>query len=88
MIQDLNPKEEEDDLGTTEKIETEADSDALSEYQKARERIENEMGLGKGFNEEHLKYDVLLQRFKDETEDNVEEVAKLLETILRPEKEA
>ncbi len=88
MIQDISNEEEEDDLDEVNSIETEADVDSLSEYQKARERIENEMGIGKGFDEDYLKYEVLLQKFKDETEDNVEEIAKLLETILRPEKES
>jgi flagellar M-ring protein FliF len=88
MLQDINDQEEEDDLDGVNSIETEADADALSEYQKARERIENEMGIGEGFDEDYLKYEVLLQKFKDETEENVEEVAKLLETILRPEKES
>ncbi len=88
MLQDLNEEEEEEDLDRVNTIETEADADSLSEYQKARERIEHEMGIGAGFDEDYLKYEVLLQKFKDNTEENVEEIAKLLETILRPEKDS
>ncbi len=63
--------------------EKEAAEDTLEQYKNIKKRVEEELGLGEQFNEEELKYDVLLEKIKTIAEENPEEVSNILQTMLR-----
>ena len=49
-----------------------------------RKRIENQLGLG-SFNEDEIKYDVLLEKIKTMVSENPSEVASLFQTLIHDE---
>jgi flagellar M-ring protein FliF len=52
-----------------------------------RKKVESQLGVGEGFNEDELKYDVLLEKVRNLAEDNPEDVANLLQALLSEEAE-
>ena len=59
--------------------------DTLEKFKKARKKVEEQLGIGEEFNEEELKYDVLLEKLKTLADDKSEEIAGLLQTMIRNE---
>jgi flagellar M-ring protein FliF len=70
-------KLEEDDDDSAE--------DTLEKFKKARKKVEDQLGIGDEFNEEELKYDVLLEKLRTLADDKSEEIAGLLQTMIRNE---
>jgi len=59
--------------------------DTLEKFKKARKKVEDQLGIGDEFNEDELKYDVLLEKLKTLSNDKSEEIAGLLQTMIRNE---
>jgi len=59
--------------------------DTLEKFKKARKKVEDQLGIGEDFNEEELKYDVLLEKLKSLSDNKSEEIAGLLQTMIRNE---
>ncbi len=59
--------------------------DTLEKFKKARKKVEDQLGIGDEFNEDELKYDVLLEKLKTLADDKSEEIAGLLQTMIRNE---
>ena len=59
--------------------------DTLEKFKQARKKVEEQLGLGKDFNEDALKYDVLLEKLKSLSEQKSEEFAGLLQSMIRNE---
>jgi flagellar M-ring protein FliF len=59
--------------------------DTLEKFKQARKKVEDQLGIGKDFNEEALKYDVLLEKLKNIAEQKSEEFAALLQNMIRNE---
>lgn len=59
--------------------------DTLEKFKKARKKVEDQLGIGEEFNEEELKYDVLLEKLKTLSDEKSEEIAGLLQTMIRNE---
>ena len=76
-------KEEElppqDDL---EDLEIDAE-DTLEKFKAAKKRVEEQLGLTEDFNEEELRYDILLEKLKAAVIERNEEVANLLQEMVR-----
>ncbi len=72
-------KAEEDDEDSAE--------DTLEKFKKARKKVEDQLGFGEEYNEDELKYDVLLEKLKSLSDDKSEEIAGLLQTMIRNESE-
>ena len=53
-----------------------------------RKKVEDQLGVTDGFNEDELKHDVLLEKVKTLAEDSPEDIAGLLEALLTEEAEA
>jgi flagellar M-ring protein FliF len=70
-------KQEEDDEDSAE--------DTLEKFKKARKKVEDQLGIGESFNEEELKYDVLLEKLKNLADQKSQEIAGLLQTMIRNE---
>jgi flagellar M-ring protein FliF len=68
------------------KIEEEDSAeDTLEKFKRARKKVEDQLGIHNEFSEEEVKYDILLKKLKDLTESKSEEVADLLQAMIRDE---
>ena len=88
-IRMLEVSKEEDDLEKpTLNLEDDDDEDLVEKVQSMRKKVEDQLGFRDGFNEDELKYDVILEKVKAMVEDAPEEVAALLEALLSEEAES
>jgi flagellar M-ring protein FliF len=78
-------KEEEDLDKPNLEISDDEDEDIAEKVQQMRKKVENQLGLGDGFNEDELKYDVLLQKVREIAEEHPEEIASLIQTLIDEE---
>lgn len=85
MLQDYNTDEEL--IDEIEVEEDHADTDAMKEYNDAKKKAEEELGIKSGMDKEEVKHEVLLQKIRSEIEQNPEEAAKLLKSIVDTDKE-
>ena len=81
MLMDLKP-EDESLLDSDLNLEEEAE-DTLERFKAAKKRAEDELGISDDFNEEDLKYDVLLEKMKGIVSEKGEEVASLLQSMVK-----
>jgi len=81
MLEETKEKEEQaqDDL---EEIEMDAE-DTLEKFKAARKKVEEQLGLGGEFNEDELKYDVLLEKMKIIVTERSEEISNLLQDMVK-----
>ncbi|MDD5716364.1 MAG: flagellar basal-body MS-ring/collar protein FliF [Sulfuricurvum sp.] len=59
--------------------------DLAEKVQQMRKKVENQLGLGDNFNEDELKYDVLLEKVREIAEEHPEEIASLIQTLIEEE---
>lgn len=76
-------KEEDEQVQNEfEDIETDAE-DTLEKFKAARKKVEEQLGLGGEFNEDELKYDVLLEKMRTVISERSEEIAALLQDMVK-----
>ncbi|WP_331775273.1 flagellar basal-body MS-ring/collar protein FliF [Sulfurospirillum sp. 1612] len=75
--------EEIDELRDEVLDEEENAEDTLEQFRKARQKVEEQLGLSSDFNEEALKYDVLLEKLKTLSDQKTEEVSRLLQNLIK-----
>ncbi len=80
-------KEEEDIEKPILNIEDEEDEDLVEKVQAMRKKVEEQLGVSENFNEDDLKYEVLLEKVRNMVEENPEEIAGLLQALLSEESE-
>ncbi len=85
MLQEYEVEEEEEFLPESEEILEE--SDTMKEYKKMKQKVEEELGISEGVDEEDLKHEILLDKIRKEIESRPEEAARLLKSIIDNEKE-
>ena len=81
MLKDLTPNDDsllQDSMNVDDEAE-----DTLERFKAARKRAEDELGISQDFNEEDLKYDVLLEKMKAIVSEKSEEVANLLQGMVK-----
>ncbi len=78
---------EEESIDDIEIQENEEDSDAMKEYNEAKKKAEKELGISGVPDKEEIKHEVLLQKLRTEIEQNPEDAAKLIKSIVDNEKE-
>jgi len=74
-----------EDVRLDEDEDEDSAEDTLEKFKKARKKVEDQLGIGEDFNEEELKYDVLLEKLKKLADDKSEEIAGLLQTMIMNE---
>ena len=79
--------EEEAAINEIEIEEEHMDNDAMKEYDEARKKVEEELGIRSGMDKEEMKHDILVQKIKAEIEKNPEETSNLLKSMLDDKKE-
>lgn len=91
MIEETT-KEEEEEMLLSRKLEEEEEGegveDTLEKFKAVKKKVEDQLGLGEEFNEDELKYDVLIEKMKALTESKTMEVTQLIQSLLKSEKEA
>ena len=82
----LEFSKEEDELErpVLELAEDEED-DLIERVQKMRKKVEDQLGVGENFNEDDLKYDVLLEKVRSLSEEKPEELASLIQALMDEE---
>ena len=84
MIEDTQEEYNPEDTKLDEDDEDSAE-DTLEKFKKARKKVEEQLGIGEEFNEEEMKYDVLLEKLKSLADSKSEEIAGLLQTMIKNE---
>ncbi|WP_373073335.1 flagellar basal-body MS-ring/collar protein FliF [Sulfurimonas sp.] len=78
-------KDEEELERPNLEIDDDEEEDLVEKVQQMRKKVEDQLGVGENFNEDELKYDVLLEKVKTMAEDEPEAIAMLLQTLLSEE---
>lgn len=78
-------REEEEFEKPNLEIADDEDEDLAEKVQLMRKKVENQLGLGDNFNEDELKYDVLLEKVREIAEDHPEEIASLIQALMDEE---
>lgn len=85
MLEDI--KDEEEVLEVPEFDPDEETEDTLEKFKAARKRVEEQLGIGEDFNEDELKYEVLLEKMKLLATERSEEIASLLQNMVKSDNE-
>lgn len=81
MTENIEPEEVIED---EEPVSIEEDAeDTLEKFKAAKKRAEDELGIGKDFNEADLRYDVLLEKMKLIAAERAEELADMLQGMVK-----
>ena len=78
-------KEEDDMERPVLEFDEEEDDDLIERVQKMRKKVEDQLGVGENFNEEDLKYDVLLEKVRTIADEKPEELASLIQALMDDE---
>ena len=81
MLEETKEEEEQVQDGL-EDIEVDAE-DTLEKFKAARKKVEEQLGLSGEFNEDELKYDVLLEKMRAVITERNEEIARLLQDMVK-----
>jgi flagellar M-ring protein FliF len=88
MVQDFDQVDESDEaFDFHDEEEEEENNEALEKYNRAKKKIEAELGVDNEMDEKTLKHTILLQKMQADVNNNPEELAKLIQTILKSDKE-
>ena len=79
MLADLQEAEEElqREAEAVEDVE-----DTLEKFNAARKRVEDQLGIGDGIDEDALQYDILIEKLRALVTEKSQEVAALLQTLV------
>jgi flagellar M-ring protein FliF len=82
----LEVKVEEEEIVKPElEISEEELETTYDKIKELKEKVEQQLGISSDINEEELKYEVLLERITKMVEENTEQVAKVLENLIKEE---
>jgi len=82
----LEISREEDELqAPVLDVEDDEEEDLVEKVQQMRKKVEDQLGVGDTFNEDELKYEVILEKVRTMADDAPEEIASLLEALLSEE---
>lgn len=77
--------EEEEELEELEIDDEEDAEDTLEKFHKVRKKVEEQLGVGDDFNEEDLRYDVLLEKMRSIANEKSEEFASIIQSLIQNE---
>ena len=81
------PVEEEEEYKFTIDLDEEEEESLTEKFSQMRKKVEEQLGLTDEFDEDELKYEVLLEKMIELTEEKPEEVAALISALIRDETE-
>jgi len=83
---EIKPVEEEE-IKKEINFEEEEIEDTYDKINELKQKVEQQLGINNEINQEDLKYEVLLERIKEMAEEKTEEVANVLQSLLREEEQ-
>ncbi|QSZ42452.1 flagellar basal body M-ring protein FliF [Sulfurimonas aquatica] len=78
-------REEEELESPVLNVEDDEEEDLVEKVQAMRKKVEDQLGVGEGFNEDELKYDVILDKVRTMADDAPEDIAALLQALISEE---
>jgi flagellar M-ring protein FliF len=66
-------------------IAADEDDDLIEKVQEMRKKVEDQLGVGQNFNEDELKYEVLLEKIKTMAEEHPDDIAMLIQSLIAEE---
>ena len=78
-------KEDEEMAPPTFDLSSDEGEDLVEKVQAMRKKVEDQLGVAEGFNEDELKHEVLLEKVKVMAEEAPEEIAGVLQALLTEE---
>lgn len=78
-------REEEEFQRPVLDISDDESEDLIEKVQQMRKKVEGQLGIGDSFSEDDLKYDVVLEKVREITEERPEEIASLIQTLINEE---
>ena len=81
-------REEEELSSPILAIEDDEEEDLVEKVQQMRKKVEDQLGVGENFNEDELKYEVILEKVRNMADEGPEDIASLLQALLSEEAEA
>ncbi len=69
-------------------IEDDEEEDLVEKVQQMRKKVEDQLGVGENFNEDELKYEVILDKVRGMADEAPEDIASLLQALLSEEADA
>lgn len=82
---EIKPEEEEEFKKPEVVVDEEEIESTYDKIKELKEKVEQQLGISGDINEEELKYEVLLERVTKMAEEKTEEVAKVLENLIKEE---
>lgn len=79
-------EDEDDEVESLLRLDEDDDED-LNKFSELRKRVEDQLGIGGGFNEDEVKYEVILERMRNVISEKPEEIASLFQTLIKDELE-
>jgi len=83
---EIKPVEEEE-IKKEINFEDEEIEDTYDKINELKQKVEQQLGINNEINQEDLKYEVLLERIREMAEEKTEEVAHVLQSLLREEEQ-
>ncbi|MBT5935299.1 flagellar basal-body MS-ring/collar protein FliF [Sulfurimonas sp.] len=80
-------KEDEDISTPLLNIEDDEDEDLVEKAQMMRKKVEDQLGVGSGLDEDEMTYEITLEKVKNLVEDSPDAIASLFEALLEEEEE-
>ena len=66
-------------------ISEDESEDLIAKVEQMRKKVEGQLGIGDNFNEDDLKYDVVLEKIREMTDERPDEIASLIQTLINEE---
>lgn len=76
-------EEEDDDIESLMQIDD--GEDDVNKFSELRKRVEEQLGLGSGFDEDSIKYEVLLEKMRNVISERPQEIGSLFQTLIKDE---
>ncbi|MCF6310426.1 MAG: flagellar M-ring protein FliF [Sulfurimonas sp.] len=80
-------KEEDELVKPYLNLDDDQEEDLVEKVQSMRKKVEEQLGVGEGFNEDALKYEVLLEKVKAMIDESPDEIGMILQALLTEESE-
>lgn len=80
----LEVQEEEDDE-IESLMQLDDDEEDVNKFSELRKRVEDQLGLGGGLDEDNIKYEVLLEKMRNVIGERPQEIGALFQTLIRDE---
>jgi flagellar M-ring protein FliF len=78
-------KEDEGEVSLQLDKEEEIEEDLNEKYALMKKNLESALGIDQGFNEDAMKYDILVEQISKHIEENTDEVSHLLQLLVDEE---